>query len=303
MDDVVALAAGNALVDVDAAAGGALASFTLGGVDVLRPTPTGSRDVRTFASFPLVPYSNRIAGAALLSEGNERALKRNFGDHPHAIHGAGWQRAWTIRARDATSALLTLDHDPAGAFARAWPWPFRAAQSLSLHAHRDGAKAILSLKLTIANTGDAAFPFGLGWHPYFVRGTTTRVGFRASGAWETDASCLPTKHVADPPQWRFDPPREPGAATIDNVFTGWDGEATLVDADRRIAVSVRADRAAGFLVLYAPEGRNFLALEPVTHMTDAFNRAARGERGTGTRTLRPGGAFSCTMEIGVRLLP
>ena len=38
-------------------------------------------------------------------------------------------------------------------------------------------------------------------------------------------------------------------------------------------------------------------------MTDAFNRAARGERDTGTRMLRPGGAFSCTMEIGVRLLP
>jgi hypothetical protein len=34
-------------------------------------------------------------------------------------------------------------------------------------------------------------------------------------------------------------------------------------------------------------------------MTDAFNRAARGEQGTGTRTLRPGGAFSCTMEIAV----
>ena len=66
---------------------------------------------------------------------------------------------------------------------------------------------------------------------------------------------------------------------------------------------MRADRAAGFLVVYAPEGRDFLALEPVTHMTDAFNRAARGERGTGTRALRPGGAFSCTMEIGVRALP
>jgi aldose 1-epimerase len=114
---------------------------------------------------------------------------------------------------------------------------------------------------------------------------------------------LPTRHVVDPPQWRFDPAREPGAATIDNVFAGWDGEATLADADRRIIVTVRADRAAGFLVVYAPAGKDYLALEPVTHMTDAFNRAARGEPDTGTRTLRPRGAFSCTMEIGVRLSP
>ena len=32
-------------------------------------------------------------------------------------------------------------------------------------------------------------------------------------------------------------------------------------------------------------------------MTDAFNRAARGERDTGTRYLRPGEARSCTMRI------
>jgi aldose 1-epimerase len=67
-------------------------------------------------------------------------------------------------------------------------------------------------------------------------------------------------------------------------------------------MTVRADRAARFLVVFAPEGRDYLALEPVTHMTDAFNRAARGERGTGTRTLRPGAMFSCTMEIEVRAL-
>jgi hypothetical protein len=41
----------------------------------------------------------------------------------------------------------------------------------------------------------------------------------------------------------------------------------------------------------------------VTQMTDAFNRAARGERDTGTRALAPGSAFSCTMEIEVRPLP
>jgi galactose mutarotase-like enzyme len=41
----------------------------------------------------------------------------------------------------------------------------------------------------------------------------------------------------------------------------------------------------------------------VTHMTDAFNRSARGEQGTGARRLRPGSAFSCTMEIGVRHKP
>jgi len=43
-----------------------------------------------------------------------------------------------------------------------------------------------------------------------------------------------------------------------------------------------------------------VALEPASHMTDAFNRAARGAAATGTRILPPGSAFSCTMRIHAR---
>jgi aldose 1-epimerase len=303
MDDAVALVAGNARVEVNAAVGGALSSFTVAGIDVLRPTPGGNRDVRAQGCYPLVPYSNRIANARLEYGGRVHGLTRNFGDHPHAIHGIGWQRAWKIAARDATRALLTLDHAPIGEAALSWPWPMRAAQSLSLRADPAQACATLSLKLSVANTGAAAFPFGLGWHPFFVRNATTRIGLGAKGVWQTDDTRLPTFHATESPLLALYPAREPGKATIDNVFTGWAGEATLLDAARRVATTVRADRAARFLVVFAPEGRDYLALEPVTHMTDAFNRAARGERGTGTRTLRPGAMFSCTMEIEVRALP
>jgi aldose 1-epimerase len=50
-------------------------------------------------------------------------------------------------------------------------------------------------------------------------------------------------------------------------------------------------------VVYVPPDRDFFAVEPVTHMTDAFNRAARGERDTGTRHLAPGASRCCTMRI------
>lgn len=303
MDDAVALVAGDARVAIDAAVGGSLASFTFRGVDVLRPTPGATRDVRAHACYPLVPYSNRIANAHLAFEGRDYELARNFGDHPHAIHGVGWQRSWTIAAGDESSALLALDHVPDGESARAWPWRFRALQSFSLGTVRDGAGVVLVQKLTIANSGVSTFPFGLGWHPFFVSHAGARLSLRACGVWQTDETRLPTAHTAVPPEWQFEPARQPGTVSIDNVFTGWDGEAKLTDRDRNIAVFMRADRALRFLVVYAPEGADFVALEPVTHMTDAFNRAARGERDTGTHVLTPGGAFSCTMAIEVRPLP
>ena len=43
--------------------------------------------------------------------------------------------------------------------------------------------------------------------------------------------------------------------------------------------------------------------EPLTSCIRAFNRATRGESGTGTRTLAAGAAFSCTMRISACLLP
>ena len=301
MADAVALVAGDARVGIAPATGGAIASFTLGGIDVLRPTPALAPEVRTHACWPLVPYSNRIAQARLDFAERTHVLARNFGDHPHSIHGVGWQRPWAIAAHDATSARLVLDHDAAGEAARAWPWPFRAMQSFALRA--DATGAVLAVRLTLANTGADAFPFGLGFHPFFVRTAATRLAFRAGGVWMTDATRLPTELAPMLPDGPFEPARDPGAATIDHVFAGWDGTALLHDGARRMAVTLAADRALSFLVVYAPERADFLALEPVTHMTDAFNRAARGERGTGARTLRPGGTFSCTMEIGVRRLP
>ena len=63
-------------------------------------------------------------------------LARNFGDHPHSIHGVGWQRAWRVVAHDRASALLAFEHmatDPG------WPWPFLATQVFALTADQTGA--------------------------------------------------------------------------------------------------------------------------------------------------------------------
>ncbi len=144
------LAAGDATVTVAPGVGGAIASFRWRSHDVLRPTPDAARatgDVRQFACYPLVPYSNRIAQATLaLSTGTHR-LARNFGDHPHAIHGVGWQRAWTLEAHQPARALLALEHVPVGEAALAWPFAFQATQAFALTPLPEGAMLTLTLTL------------------------------------------------------------------------------------------------------------------------------------------------------------
>ena len=298
---MIVLSAGDAIATIVPDAGGSLASFTLGGRDVLRPTPRDAidaRDVRRHACYPLVPYSNRIAGAKLHHEGRDHALAHNFAPEPHSIHGVGWQRAWTAVASDATFAQLALDHDAAGTNRDAWPWPFRATQSFALRAgERD---ATLSMRLAIENRGREAFPFGLGWHPFFPKPEGTTLAFDAAWMWINDDTRLPVERVVVPSEWRFATARPLGEVVLDNVFEPSTAAATIAWPCAGLAVTVDADSALDRRIVYVPAGRDFLAFEPATHMTDAFNRAARGATGTGTRTLPPGASFSCTMRLHAR---
>ncbi|MET0203941.1 MAG: aldose 1-epimerase [Casimicrobiaceae bacterium] len=294
------LVAGTACATLLPDVGGAIASFEWRDVDVLRPMPAEARtagNVRLAACYPLVPYSNRIRGARLRFDGADHVLTRNFGDHPHAIHGVGWQRRWRVERASASGAVMTLEHMARGDDAQAWPWPFHATQSFDL-ASRDDSTALV-VTLTIANTGDTPFPFGLGWHPFFPRDASTMLRFDAREVWRNDATQLPVQRLPADGPWNFATSRDPGEGAIDNVFGGWPGVATIASPAHGLTTKLIADRACDRLVVYAPPGHDFIAIEPVTHETDAFNRAHDGVPATGMRVLRPGGAFSCTMRIDV----
>jgi aldose 1-epimerase len=296
MRATVELTSGAARVVLAPEAGGAIASYERNGLPVLRPTSAGTLaggDARDFASYPLIPFSNRIAQAALHWRGAAYPLPRYLSGHPHAIHGNGWQRAWNVVERGPARAVIELAHDAAGQRKLEWPFPYRARQTFALADDR------LTLTMAIENTGANAFPFGLGWHPFFPRTPATILGFTAAGVWQTDATTLPTQLEAVPSEWDFSTPRAIGDTLLDHCFAGWRSPASLRWPERKLAATIAADPACGHVVVYVPRGERYLAIEPVTHMTDAFNRANAGEADTGTRVLAPGETFSCTMHISV----
>jgi aldose 1-epimerase len=294
--ETLELRAGPARVVLAPAVGGAIAAFDSNGEAILRATGAdalAAGAVREFACYPLIPFSNRIADATLRWDGQTYRLPRYLPGEPHAIHGNGWQRAWTVVKCERARALLELVHDAAGERAGEWPFPYRARHAFEL------ALEALTLRLDITNSGDRTFPFGLGWHPFFPRNAGTELEFTASGVWQTDATRLPTRCDAVPSAWDFAAPRTVATTTLDNCFCGWRPPAVVRWPERRLAVELSADAACDHLVVFIPEGRDFFAVEPVTHMTEAFHRAAAGVRGTGTRLLAPGASFSCTMRFSV----
>ena len=135
--ETIELRAGPARVVLAPGIGGAIAAFDWNGEAILRPTRAGALvtdAVREFACYPLIPFSNRIAAASLRWDGQAYRLPRYLPGEPHAIHGNGWQRTWTVIERGSTRALLELVHDAAGERAREWPFPYRARHLFELAA-------------------------------------------------------------------------------------------------------------------------------------------------------------------------
>jgi len=250
---MLTLHAGDSVLTVAPERGGALMGWSCG-ADQLLAT---SREV---GCFPLVPYANRIAFGRFRWDGTAYRLPLNFGDHPHSIHGVGWQTPWVVAASDARSVRLVLSHDGSGG----WPFPFEAAQTFAL----DPEALTVTLRVTNRHTGPA--PAGLGLHPFFPRPATASLRFAAETAWLNDATALPVRSVPLPPGWDHADGRAVGGEALDNCFSGWDGTASLDLGD--VQLRIEASAAFGHLQVYTPAARDFFCVEPVTHAPDAINR-------------------------------
>jgi aldose 1-epimerase len=257
--------------------GGAVASLTRAGQDVLRPTPVGATDPVDFACFPLVPYANRIAAGRFVFDGREIRLPVLPRFAPHALHGEGWLAVWTVL--EQTESRLTLSLGDHG-----WPWRYEARQTLSLS--DDG----LRIDLALTNRDATPMPAGLGLHPCFPRRPDGRLDAPSTGVWVgedivPDRLALPATVI----DWTDRPLAD--APFVDHCFEGWSGEARLSDADGTTVVRASADR----LHVFVPTGETYVCVEPVSHRPDVFNQAEPGQQGF--VVLAPGETLSLWMTI------
>ncbi|HWI82166.1 aldose 1-epimerase [Ramlibacter sp.] len=280
---MIRLQAGALACEIEPRLGGCIAGLWLGELPVLRSTPAAQlTSSRQAGSYPLVPFSNRIGGARLQWQGTQHPLVRNNGAEPHAIHGVGWQRPWAVLESDAQSALLAYEHRPDSA----WPFAFDSSQTMQL---RDGA---LSLTLSVTNQSRQPAPAGLGWHPYFVKRPGSRIRFEATGRWEMSADKLPTERRADA---GLD--ADCASLEVDHCFDGWSGIAQLRDPLLRVTLTSSLRR----LVVFTNGAREFVAIEPVSHVNNAMNLVAAGAdaQQLGLVILQPGESCSAQMTIEV----
>jgi aldose 1-epimerase len=264
--------------------GGSLAGLWFGELEVLKcRTALQMQSGLDGASYPLVPYSNRVGYRRLRWDGQDYELAPNFPQESHCIHGVGWMRAWDVAQADSNQVRMTYHH-AADAY---WPFAFDSEQIFTLDAHS------LKMSISMTNRADTAAPAGLGWHPYFAKGAQTQVHFSSAHRWEMGPDMLPT-HALPHSGLNTDC----SGLDVDHCFEGWTGALQLKDAPLRVEVSSNLSR----LVVYTTPARDSIAIEPVSHVNNALALVQRGQaslEALGMQVLQPGQSISATMRIRV----
>lgn len=263
--------------------GGCIAGLWHDGTPVMRATePTELEVSHRSASYPLVPYSNRVGHRHFRWQGKDYTTAANFSNNPHSLHGVAWLRAWELVSSAADELTLRYEHQ-ADAH---WPFAFTVEQHFNLTPQQ------LSVRLVFTNTADIAQPVGLGWHPYFPKRARSRLRAELSGRWESGANQLPTHPVA---QRGIDD--EVSQLAFDNCFEGWAGAAHISDE----VFSLQLSSSLPYLVVYTPPDKDYFCVEPVSHVNNAIQMADPARHGL--LAIEPGQATDAWMKLDISPLP
>jgi galactose mutarotase-like enzyme len=256
------LGATDAVLTIDAAAGGRFASLVVDEHELLLTDGAGPI---WWGCYPMAPFAGRIRDGRLTFEGREHRLERNL--PPHAIHGTVLDRRWDIVSHGPDRLTLAIDLGPG--------WPFAGSVKHDIVLRPGGLEATLTL------AADESMPGWIGWHPWFRRsidGRAVELEVEPESMYERGPDGLPTGALIAPK------PRP-----WDDAFVGmrspprlrWPGLLELEIVSKASAWVVFDERDEGVCV------------EPQTAPPDAVN-VARAQ-GTGPPTVVPGRPLTATM--------
>ena len=278
------LRAGASECAVCPALGGSIAGWSVDGQAMLRRTSAEAIDtghVLGLSSFPLVPYSNRIAHGQFEWAGQIVHITPNFAPEPHAIHGTGWEVPWQGEQISECQMRMHVTHSGGAR----WPWPFHAEQVVTV---RDDG---LSLALSATNLADEPVPLAFGHHPYFDSAGAS-LAFAAERVWMTGDDGLPSHPIAPEGQFDFSAGGQIEGRNIDHCYAGIAGPAQMSWEGRPLRLEIGSSLPA--VVVYVPKRGASFCFEPVPHINNALNLLGHAPA---MPIIAPGERFEATIEF------
>ena len=274
------------------------ASLRLGGLELLgrvEDLPAAAAKGST-AGIPLLyPWANRLAGWRYEAAGKEvvldpRSNLLHLDERGLPIHGVPWARLrWTVTEAAASTLRAQLDWTSPQLLS---VFPFTHRVELAVTVQPDA----LRVETTVLANGGDAVPVSFGFHPYFSLAGQSRGLWRlqlpAMKQLVLDAQGIPTG--TEVTFAGFDGPL--GSTSFDDGFVLAEeaAEFSLTGPDRRLTVKLLSGYPCA--QVFAPPGKDYVALEPMTAPTGALSG------GKGLRWVQPGGQFQAAFCIRVERL-
>lgn len=266
-------------------------------VDVLRPTSDSSISDGAsggFASFTMMPYSNRIKEGMLTFEGKTHKLDIN-NDDGHRIHGDVRNCEWEVVKNTNNIAVTAIDKSDIAS--SDWPFAFEGGMIHEI----DGKSLIITMSLK--NLSDCNMPAGFGIHPYFVRkigNSIEKVMLEAplDGIYPGDTPIPTGTYVNLYDRVDFTKEKELTTEFLDNCFALSESTAKFTWPDAGVVMTMKADPIFKHVIIYCPQDdKRYFAFEPVTNCNDGFNMYEKGIKDTGTVVLSPGDELTGSIKF------
>lgn len=261
--------------------GGSLQELVVNDKTIIEGVTTDKEGLKKYRqmcnSAILFPFPNRIKHGTYSFENKTHSLPVNEPANKNAIHGIVYTKSFEVLSHSDNSLRLQYMHPGSAGF----PFPFSIEIKYSLSVEE------IQIAISIRNTGDTSFPFGLGWHPYFATEDqkATRLRFSSDTIYEVDEQMIPVRSKENEfKEFQLD------RTEIDNAFHLTNLEVKLNGPHYNLHLRLPDE---SYLQLFTPDHRRSVAIEPISCIADAFNNRI------GLKVLEPGNTFKWPLIMNI----
>jgi len=233
----------------------------------------------------LFPFPNRISKGNYTFEDKNYQLDCNENGRENAIHGCIDHAVFKLESEQCTSnhAEVVFKYKHSSTVV-GFPFKFDCLIGYRF------SKTSVAISLTVNNTDSASFPYGFGWHPYFLLDNFDEsiLSFDGDSQIDCDEEMIPvgrSKH---------------GLASefilenhqFDTGFVQETGASSLETGAYKVSFTT-SDNLDAYLQVYTPPHHKSIAIEPMTCIADSFNNK------TGLRVLLPNKSITWDISMDI----
>lgn len=252
----------NSYFEVAPSQGGRVINLVIENIPIITE-PDGIDYADSYAASVLFPFPNRIEDGVYNFNNVDYVLTCNQTKEHNALHGLIYNQAFDVveRIENKEKAEIKLAYFSDGSF-DGFPFKFKVELTYELFSN----EFLCQIKVT--NTDEYAFPFALGWHPYFSTSEKNKssLQFKSKNQLINNHRNIPVevKSRLEAVSLNFD-------QSFDDCFQLASNEALFQTPQYQL--TLKLDNTSNYLQIYTPADASVIAIEPMTAPANSFNNS------------------------------